>query len=62
MLELRPGATDTYFAGSVEGAPGKETFLRASTVAEALRFALRLPHDARLEELVLRPAALEPAY
>ncbi|AEB11286.1 SDR family oxidoreductase [Marinithermus hydrothermalis] len=62
VLELRPGATDTYFAGSEEGASGKEAYLKAATVAEALRFALRLPQDARLEELALRPAALEPVY
>ncbi|HKV09060.1 MAG TPA: SDR family NAD(P)-dependent oxidoreductase, partial [Thermoanaerobaculia bacterium] len=33
VLELRPGATDTSFAGSTPGAPGKEWFLRPETVA-----------------------------
>lgn len=62
VLELRPGAVDTHFAGSTPGAPGKEWFLRPETVAEALRFALRLPPEARLEELVLRSGSQPPEY
>jgi 3-oxoacyl-[acyl-carrier protein] reductase len=54
VLELRPGAVDTSFAGSTPGAPGKEWFLQPEVVAEAVRFALRLPDGARLEEIVLR--------
>jgi 3-oxoacyl-[acyl-carrier protein] reductase len=46
VLELRPGAVDTFFAGSTQGAPGKELLLRPETVAETLRFALRLPPEA----------------
>jgi len=62
VLELRPGAVDTHFAGSTPGAPGKEWFLRPETVAEAVRFALRLPPGARLEELVLRSGSQPPEY
>lgn len=62
VLELRPGAVDTHFAGSTPGAPGKEWFLRPETVAEAVRFALRLPPEARLEELVLRSSSQTPEY
>jgi NAD(P)-dependent dehydrogenase (short-subunit alcohol dehydrogenase family) len=62
VLELRPGAVDTHFAGSTPGAPGKEWFLRPETVAEALRFTLRLPPEARLEELVLRSRSQTPEY
>ncbi|HEX6899284.1 MAG TPA: SDR family NAD(P)-dependent oxidoreductase [Thermoanaerobaculia bacterium] len=62
VLELRPGAVDTHFAGSTPGAPGKEWFLRPETVAEAVRFALRLPPGARLEELVLRSGSQTPEY
>jgi 3-oxoacyl-[acyl-carrier protein] reductase len=62
VLELRPGAVDTSFAGSTPGAPGKEWFLRPETVAEALRFALRLPPEARLEEIVLRSSAQTPEF
>jgi 3-oxoacyl-[acyl-carrier protein] reductase len=62
VLELRPGAVDTHFAGSTPGAAGKEWFLRPETVAEAVRFALRLPPEARLEELVLRSRAQTPEY
>jgi len=62
VLEIRPGATDTSFAGSTPGAPGKEWFLRPETVAETLRFALRLPLEARLEEIVLRSAGQTPEF
>jgi len=62
VLELRPGAVDTSFAGSTPGAPGKEWFLQPDAVAEAVRFALRLPPQARLEELVLRSSLQAPEY
>jgi 3-oxoacyl-[acyl-carrier protein] reductase len=62
VLELRPGAVDTYFAGSTPGAAGKEWFLQPGVVAEAVRFALRLPADARLEEIVLRSTGQAPEY
>lgn len=62
VLELRPGAVDTWFAGSTQGAVGKEWFLRPETVAEAVRFALRLPPEARLEEVVLRSSSQPPEY
>jgi 3-oxoacyl-[acyl-carrier protein] reductase len=62
VLELRPGAVDTSFAGSTPGAPGKEWFLRPETVAEALRFALRLPAEARLEEIVIRSSSQTPEF
>ena len=62
VLELRPGAVDTWFAGSTPGAPGKDWFLQPEVVAEAVRFALRLPPGARVEEIVLRSAAQTPEY
>lgn len=62
VLELRPGAVDTSFAGSTPGAPGKEWFLRPEAVAETIRFALRLPPETRLEELVIRSAGQTPEY
>jgi 3-oxoacyl-[acyl-carrier protein] reductase len=62
VMELRPGATDTSFAGSTPGAPGKEWFLRPETVAEAVRFALRLPPEARVEEVVIRSSSQPPEY
>lgn len=62
VLELRPGAVDTHFAGSTPGAPGKEWFLRPEAVGEAVRFALRLPRDVRLEEIVLRGTGQPPEY
>jgi 3-oxoacyl-[acyl-carrier protein] reductase len=62
VLELRPGAVDTHFAGSTPGAPGKEWFLQPAAVAEALRFALRLPPESRLEEIVLRSSAQTPEF
>lgn len=62
VLELRPGAVDTSFAGSTPGAPGKEWFLRPELVAEALRFALRLPPEARLEEIVIRSSSQTPEF
>ena len=62
VLELRPGAVDTWFAGSTPGAPGKDWFLQPEVVGEALRFALRLPNGARVEEIVLRSAGQAPEY
>lgn len=62
VLELRPGAVDTSFAGSTPGAPGKEWFLRPETVAETLRLALRLPPEARVEEIVIRSVGQPPEY
>lgn len=62
VLELRPGATDTSFAGSTPGAPGKEWFLRPETLAETLRFVLRLPPEARAEEIVIRGSGQTPEY
>jgi 3-oxoacyl-[acyl-carrier protein] reductase len=62
VLELRPGAVDTWFAGSTPGAPGKDWFLQPEIVGEALRFALRLPQGARVEEIVLRSASQTPEY
>lgn len=62
FLELRPGATDTSFAGSSPGAPGKEWFLRPEDVARCLGAALALPADVRVEELVVRATGQEPTY
>jgi len=62
VLELRPGATDTFFAGSTAGAEGKEWFLRPESVAEILRLAVRLPVEVRLEEVVLRSRSQPPEY
>lgn len=62
VLELRPGAVDTHFAGSTPGAPGKDWFLQPQVVGEAIRFALRLPEGARLEEIVLRSAGQTPEF
>ena len=62
VLELRPGAVDTWFAGSTPGAPGKDWFLQPEVVGEALRFALRLPSGARVEEIVLRSSTQTPEY
>ena len=62
VLELRPGAVDTWFAGTTPGAPGKEGFLQPEVVAEAVRFAMRLPVGARVEEIVLRSARQTPEF
>lgn len=62
ILELRPGAVDTSFAGSTPGAPGKDWFLQPEVVGEAVRFALRLPPGARVEEIVLRSATQTPEF
>ncbi|HYU32404.1 MAG TPA: SDR family oxidoreductase [Thermoanaerobaculia bacterium] len=62
VLELRPGAVDTWFAGSTPGAPGKDWFLQPQVVGEAVRFALRLPPGARMEEIVLRSAGQPPEF
>lgn len=62
VLELRPGAVDTHFAGSVPGAPGKDWFLQPAVVGEAVRFALHVPPGARVEEIVLRSVEQAPEF
>lgn len=54
FLELRPGAIDTFFAGSIQGADGKDGFLNVQTVSDALKAVVHMPPDTRIEELVLR--------
>ncbi|MBX9721179.1 MAG: SDR family oxidoreductase [Candidatus Obscuribacterales bacterium] len=54
FLELRPGAIDTNFAGSTQGAEGKSEFLKVEAVVAALRSVLQLTPDARVEEIVVR--------
>ena len=61
VLELRPGATDTFFADTDEGDAGPG-HLTADEVAEALRGVLRLPAHVRPEELVVRSTAQTPEY
>ncbi|MDV3104578.1 SDR family oxidoreductase [Thermococcus waiotapuensis] len=62
FLELRPGAIDTYFAGSRPGKPKEHGFLKPEEVAEALRCLLRLPPDVRVEELMLRSTYQRPEF
>ncbi|MBP1912825.1 SDR family oxidoreductase [Thermococcus stetteri] len=62
FLELRPGAVDTYFAGSGPGKPKEHGFLKPEDVAEALRCLLKLPPDVRVEELMLRSIYQRPEY
>lgn len=61
FFELRPGATDTNFAGTPQGTRG-EGHLQVESVAEALRLAVRLPPTVRLEELVMRSTGQKPEY
>jgi NADP-dependent 3-hydroxy acid dehydrogenase YdfG len=62
VMELRPGATATYFAGATPGAEGKEGHLQVESVAEAVRLAITLPATVRLEELVIRSTSQKPDY
>lgn len=62
VLELRPGSTDTGFGGGATDERRPEHFLDVASVAETLRLALRLPAEARLEELVVRPVGQPPEY
>lgn len=60
VMELRPSATDTYFAGAIPGTVVKEGSLPVESVAEALRFAVQLPATVRLEEIVVRRTTQKP--
>ncbi|ASJ12680.1 SDR family oxidoreductase [Thermococcus thioreducens] len=62
FLELRPGATDTYFAGSKPGKPREQGFLKPEEIARALICLLKLPEDVRVEELMLRSVYQEPKF
>lgn len=62
VLELRPGATDTYFADSLPGAPGKEWFLSPKDVADTLLSVLSLPDNVRVEEVVVRSREQTPEF
>ena len=62
FFELRPGAVDTYFAGSKPGKPKEQGYLKPEEIAEAVRCLLRLPKDVRVEELMLRSIYQKPEY
>jgi NADP-dependent 3-hydroxy acid dehydrogenase YdfG len=55
-----PGRTDTEMQRSVRAAEGgayqPERYLRAETVADAVRFVVTAPTDAQIPELAVRPA------
>jgi len=65
MLELRhdhikvsvicPGSTDTYFGSGPQGGPGKENFLAASDVAEAVLDLVTASSNALISQVHLRP-------
>jgi 3-oxoacyl-[acyl-carrier protein] reductase len=66
MFELRhdhikvsvicPGSTDTYFgAGATQGGPGKENFLSADDVADAVLDIVTASSNALLSQVHLRP-------
>nr|VFK41146.1 MAG: NADP-dependent 3-hydroxy acid dehydrogenase YdfG [Candidatus Kentron sp. SD]VFK47396.1 MAG: NADP-dependent 3-hydroxy acid dehydrogenase YdfG [Candidatus Kentron sp. SD] len=62
MLELRPGRMDTWFFGSPPGGEDSRAALRPEVVGEVFRSALRLPPEARLEELVIRASSQVVEY
>jgi len=65
MLELRhdhikvsvicPGSTDTSFGSGPQGGPGKENFLAASDVAEAVLDLVTASSNALISQVHLRP-------
>jgi NAD(P)-dependent dehydrogenase (short-subunit alcohol dehydrogenase family) len=54
---LNPGMIDTYFAGSEQGAPGKEQFLQVAELADLIAYLLRAPKSINFDEIVLHPLA-----
>ncbi len=52
---LNPGMIDTYFAGSEQGAPGKEQFLQVDALADLIAYLLRAPKSINFDEIVLHP-------
>jgi len=52
---INPGMIDTYFAGSEQGAPGKEQFLQVAELAELVAYVLRAPKSVNFDEIVVHP-------
>jgi NADP-dependent 3-hydroxy acid dehydrogenase YdfG len=61
VTSIHPGRTDTDMQREVVAQEGgqyrPEAYLRPESVAEAVRYAVQVPADGVLAELVLRPAA-----
>lgn len=62
VSEIRPGLTDTYFAGQTPGTPERATDLRPADVAQAVLYALTAPLHVRVDEVVVHPASQEVVF
>jgi NADP-dependent 3-hydroxy acid dehydrogenase YdfG len=60
VTSVFPGRTDTDMQRAVRSAEGGEyepdRYLRTSTVADAIRYAVLAPEDAQIPDLTIRPA------
>lgn len=52
---IYPGMIDTYFAGSEMGAEHKRDWLKASDLAEAVRYVATQPPYVRIDEIRMHP-------
>jgi NAD(P)-dependent dehydrogenase (short-subunit alcohol dehydrogenase family) len=56
---INPGMIDTHFAGSTQGAPGKEQFLQVAELAQLVAYVLRAPKSVNFDEIVVHPIIQE---
>jgi NADP-dependent 3-hydroxy acid dehydrogenase YdfG len=56
---INPGMIDTWFAGSTQGAEGKELFLQVNQLAELVGFVVNAPRSVNFDEIVLHPMIQE---
>jgi NADP-dependent 3-hydroxy acid dehydrogenase YdfG len=52
---INPGMVDTYFAGSTQGLPEKESWLKVEDIANAVVYMASAPKYMLIDEIVLHP-------
>jgi NADP-dependent 3-hydroxy acid dehydrogenase YdfG len=55
VTTIYPGMTDTYFAGSTQGESRKKDWLKGEDIAEAVWYAVHVPKNMVVDELMLHP-------
>jgi NADP-dependent 3-hydroxy acid dehydrogenase YdfG len=55
VSNIYPGMTDTYFAGSTQGAEHKKDWLQAQDIAQAVLYVAAAPANIVIDEIILHP-------
>lgn len=59
VTTILPGMTDTYFAGSEQGAPHKKDWLKGEDVARAVLYAVSQPAGVLVDDITVHPMIQE---